>query len=82
MKIAYRLPLMYLQNEEQFILESLLKKMIMFFSTFFANIDQNKTKDGRKIFGCAKFANLCHNTESHASRTRKKTLEKMRYNSL
>jgi hypothetical protein len=50
--------------------------MIMFFSTFFANIDQNKTKDGRKIFGSAKLANLCHNTESHASGTRKKTLEK------
>jgi hypothetical protein len=33
--------------------------MIMFFSIFFANIDQNKTKDGRKIFGSAKFANLC-----------------------
>jgi hypothetical protein len=56
--------------------------MIIFFSTFFANIDQNKTKDGRKIFGCAKFANLCHNTDSHASGTRKKALEKMRHNSL
>ncbi len=54
----------------------------MFFSTFFTNIDQNKTKYGSKIFGCAKFANLCHNIESHASGTRKKTLEKLRRNSL